>query len=276
MSELLKSLVLVSPLLQQAFLFDCMVGVTDRESFLAYHPSAKLNLGIKHGDRLRPGSINATVVSEGRKLVRKIPKDVYGIAYIAVGVPIIDHGQVVGCLATGVTTDQEDKLRGLAEELTETLGQIALHTERLASDSAEWAQASQILSETAIQMERKIAETSQISQLIKEVSSRSNILGLNAMLEAARAGSAGRGFSVVAKEIRDLSSKTSASSQSIFQILDEMNRMVNIVSSEMEKAVNDSLHQSTRIQELYAVMRQLQRMSEELKETANMTINDES
>lgn len=266
--SLLNSLLAVAPILQKAFLLDCMIGVTDREKFLAYYPASDLNLGIKVGDPLREGSINATAIAENRRIVRKIGKEIYGIPYIAVGYPIVENGQVVGCLATGVTTDQEDRLRALAENLTDALENIASHTESLAKEANELALASHTLSETAVQMESKITETSQINQLIRDISTRSNVLGLNAVLEAARAGTAGRGFSVVAEEIRRLSLSTSTSAKSIFRILDEMNGLVGTVSGELEKTMNHSLQQSTRIQELDAVMQQLRQMAEQLKEAA--------
>ncbi|MED4583957.1 methyl-accepting chemotaxis protein [Brevibacillus choshinensis] len=266
--SLLNSLLMVAPILQKAFLFDCMVGVTDREKFLAYYPASDLNLGIKVGDPLRAGSINATAVAENRRVVRKIGKELYGIPYIAVGYPIVENGQVVGCLATGVTTDQEDRLRTLAENLTDALENIANHTESLAKEANDLAVASHTLSETAVQMESKIAETSQINQLIRDISTRSNVLGLNAVLEAARAGTAGRGFSVVAEEIRRLSQSTSTSAKSIFRILEEMNGLVGTVSGELERTMNHSLQQSTRIQELDSVMQQLRQMAEQLKEAA--------
>ena len=268
MSHLLNCLLEVAPILQKGFLIDCMVGVTDREKFLAYYPASNLNLGIKVGDQLRPGSINATAIAENRRIVKKIGREVYGVPYIAVGFPIVENGQVVGCLATGVNTDQEDRLRALAEQLTEALGGIASHTETLSREADELAQASHTLGEAAVEMEKKIAETSQISQLIRDISSRSNVLGLNAMLEAARAGAAGRGFSVVAEEIRKLSLTTSTSAVDIFRILDEMNGLVELVAKEMEKTLNRSLQQSTRIQELDAVVQELHKMAEQLQKTA--------
>ena len=275
MSHLLESILTVAPILQKAFLFDCMVGVTDREKFLAYYPAPGLHLVIKVGDPLRPGSINATAVAEGRRVVRKISKEIYGIPYVAVGYPIMEGGQVVGCLSTGVTTEQEDRLREIAENLTGALGDIALHTESLAKEADYLAQASHTLSDTAAQMESKIAETSQINDLIRTISTRSNVLGLNAVLEAARAGAAGRGFSVVAEEIRHLSQTTSTSAKSIFRILDEMNQLVGVVSAEMERTLNHSIEQSTRIQELYAVMQRLRDMAEQLKTAAATTAYEE-
>ncbi|MED1799443.1 methyl-accepting chemotaxis protein [Brevibacillus porteri] len=271
MSQLLNSVLMVAPILQKAFLSECMVGVTDKEKFLAYYPAQGLNLGIRVGDELRPGSINATAVKEGKRVVKKISKELYGIPYIAVGYPLVENGRVVGCLATGVTTDQEDRLHGLAQNLTDALENIAQHTESLAKDADNLAQASHTLSDAAGQLGLKIAETTQINELIRNISTRSNVLGLNAVLEAARAGAAGRGFSVVAEEIRQLSQTTATSAKGIFQLLDEMNALVGTVTGEMEKTMNHSEQQSTRIQELDAVMQELRQMAEQLKKAAEIT-----
>ncbi|MGK5506905.1 methyl-accepting chemotaxis protein [Brevibacillus formosus] len=271
MSQLLNSVLMVAPILQKAFLSECMVGVTDKERFLAYYPAQGLNLGIRVGDELRPGSINATAVKEGKRVVKKISKELYGIPYIAVGYPLVENGQVVGCLATGVTTDQEDRLHGLAQNLTDALENIAQHTESLAKEADHLAQASHTLSDAAGQLGLKIAETTQINELIRNISTRSNVLGLNAVLEAARAGAAGRGFTVVAEEIRQLSQTTAASAKGIFLLLDEMNALVGTVTGEMEKTMNHSVQQSTRIQELDAVMQELRHMAEQLKKAAEIT-----
>jgi methyl-accepting chemotaxis protein len=102
-----------------------------------------------------------------------------------------------------------------AHDGSETIRSVVTDINRVARDIGEAAKSVEELGEQS----REIAS---VVNIIKEVADQTNLLALNAAIEAARAGEQGRGFAVVADEVRKLAERTAASTEDIAHIVSQI------------------------------------------------------
>jgi twitching motility protein PilJ len=87
-------------------------------------------------------------------------------------------------------------------------------------------------------LSEKLMEIGTISQLITEISNRTNLLALNASIEAARAGEQGKGFVVIADEIRGLAERSAKSTKQIGEIISTIQAEAAGVTKHLEEETN--------------------------------------
>ena len=96
-------------------------------------------------------------------------------------------------------------------------------------------------------MDKNIKEVNEFTSLIKSISEQTNLLALNAAIEAAAAGDAGKGFGVVADEVRTLAEKSKTASNKIFEIASDLLKDTRNISLTSEKMNNEIVKQRETI-----------------------------
>ncbi len=199
--------------------------------------------------------------------------------------PIIDEsGRVLRVIkfATDVT---DEVTRNLAvAKASEVALSTSVETAQIAKRGAELLRDSVAISNqiaenvqtTADKVETLNTKSKSIEDIvstIRSIAEQTNLLALNAAIEAARAGEQGRGFAVVADEVRSLASRTAASTSEIAAVVAENQQLTDSVTTSMEQVAKTSLEGMNKVSEVSGVMDEIYAGAENVSNTV-MTLSE--
>ncbi len=141
------------------------------------------------------------------------------------------------------------------------------HAVSLADNTRQAATQSGAQMEQMVQAMGELKQSSSniagITEVIRKIASQTNILALNAAVEAARAGDSGKGFSVVAEEVRNLAHRTSEATKDISEMI-EQNIRLSETCEELSKTANSSLVEiNTHAQKVSGLLEEIATSSKE-------------
>ncbi|MCR4590367.1 MAG: PAS domain-containing protein [Lachnospiraceae bacterium] len=182
------------------------------------------------------------------------------------GTPIVVAGSILDITDTKKNKEIEKEMRvsvnNLSQalsEMTKTVDQATRDMTGVADKQAEIVKSTDIINES-------VAASLKIIDIIQGIASQTNLLSLNASIEAARAGDAGKGFAVVAEEVGRLAITSRETSE---EIATTLNHMSETIKSMVDKTVgiNENIEsQGAAMEEINANIEELSAMSETISQ----------
>ncbi|MCM3127354.1 protoglobin domain-containing protein [Paenibacillus provencensis] len=170
---------------------------------------------------------------------------------------------------TDIADEQERLLQAITEvsqRLTGMIDELHNNTELIAETARQTAASQESAHKLIDDLNQEVKEIQKMGSLIREISDQSHLLGLNAAIEAAHAGDSGRGFEIVAGEIRKLATGSKKAMEQIQSVLNSIRTKLDQVQSESDNTKDNASKQVFSSSELMAFVQIMESVSGDLKE----------
>ncbi len=199
------------------------VGITiaNTEEYLYIKNTDELKVNLKVGDKFPPNCAADVCIRKKEVVDIIVPKEVFGFPVRTIAIPVFDeeNGEIAGAMVVSVSVD---KISRLTEQTNSAIDALTVISQKVKDMSEGFVRINEENEKIAVSLEQTkedYKKTDDIFSFVNGVMRQTNLLGLNASIEAARAGQAGVGFAVVASKITSLSNSTKKSLVEIDAVL---------------------------------------------------------
>ena len=133
-----------------------------------------------------------------------------------------------------------EQILGSVSDATKSVQQTRLDTDKSQASLIKLADNINLTSEQIILLKQDSDAIGSVIDVINSIAEQTNLLALNAAIEAARAGEQGRGFAVVADEVRNLAARTSKSPQEVREMVSKIQHSTEQANSLMQTALKET------------------------------------
>lgn len=173
-------------------------------------------------------------------------------------------------------TEQSAEMAGQAQQQTAQSTQRVKQAKESVTSLVNQVQTTE---QTVLSMQKHATAIESVLQVINEIAEQTNLLALNAAIEAARAGEQGRGFAVVADEVRNLAARTQNSTLEVENMLGDLTQAVQEAANAMEKTkiqCTNTLTQTDQVNEDMQMVSHSVQTMDELSAQISTAANEQS
>lgn len=268
-NELIQSFYNLIPYFQYYFEDELVFTISNTERFLLVQDCENLRMASKTGDAIPIGCAADVCLKQKKPVSLIVPAHVFGVPLKTMAVPVFENGKILGTMAIGLSLSKKERISNLSNTLSHSLTEISTNLFDMTSGIQNISETNSSIQKFIEITKDNSKKTDEVLSFIEGIAKQTNLLGLNAAIESARAGEYGKGFSVVSTEIRNLSKSTKESANQINSILNTIQNSIN----EIYLRFNDSNllldNQSSGLEEITATIQELNSTATILKEFAS-------
>lgn len=241
MNQELQKLVDSLPVMAQMYEQDVYITVFDANcDVCGFHVPDGVRPQLAIGEHFHdPSGGYAEVLSTGVRKHNYLPAEVMGEAFEGMIVPVKDGGAVVGVVTVTYSARVKERISENTQKFKTSVDNVKDSVETILAGFTDLFEKLGGMVEITSKVGNDVDDAVAVVGKISSNASRSNILALNASIEAARSGEYGRGFSVVAGEMGKLAKDSGNSASEIKATLDMINAHMAEITESIKKA-NDT------------------------------------